>query len=176
MNTKERIIEFIKFKGLRISEFEKLCSLSNGYVFSMRKDFGKDKLNNVLNKFPELNRNWLVYGEGEMLLGGSPNQMKERLLQFLTYKGISQRAFCRRIGMSENWVTTMCSTCRIDTLDKIGESYPDLNMKWLTSGKGDMLDTPPQPTNEVERLLGLLEEKDRQINNLIEIIKSFGNK
>lgn len=105
--------------------------------------------------------------------------MKERLLQFLAYQGISQRAFCRKIGMSENWVATMCSTCRNDTLDKIGESYPELNMKWLTSGEGDMLDAPPS-TSEVERLLALLEEKDKQINekdkqinSLIELINTL---
>lgn len=33
----------------------------------MRKGFGVDKLNNVLSVFPELNREWLLYGEGEML-------------------------------------------------------------------------------------------------------------
>lgn len=33
----------------------------------MRKGFGSDKLNNVLTAFPELNRDWLLYGEGEML-------------------------------------------------------------------------------------------------------------
>jgi SOS-response transcriptional repressor LexA len=31
----------------------------------MRKGFGADKLNNVLTAYPELNRDWLLYGEGE---------------------------------------------------------------------------------------------------------------
>ena len=35
----------------------------------MRKGFGVDKLNNVLRAFPELNRDWLLYGEGDMLSG-----------------------------------------------------------------------------------------------------------
>lgn len=107
--------------------------------------------------------------------------MKERILEFLLYKGITQRAFCRNIGMSENWVATMRSTCRNDTLLKIEECYPELNMKWLTSGEGDMLNLF-QPVSEVERLLLLLEEKDKQIkekdkqiNNLIEIIKTQKN-
>lgn len=47
--------------------FETACGLSSGYVTSMRKGFGSDKLNNVLNAYPELNRDWLLYGEGEML-------------------------------------------------------------------------------------------------------------
>ena len=33
----------------------------------MRKGLGDNKLNNVLKEFPELNREWLLYGEGSML-------------------------------------------------------------------------------------------------------------
>ena len=63
---KERVMEFIKFKKISVKEFENRCGLSNGYIGSMRKGFGPGKLNNVLTAFPELNRDWLLYGEGEM--------------------------------------------------------------------------------------------------------------
>ncbi len=58
---------FVKAKKLSMKEFEKACNLSSGYVTSMRKGYGQEKLNNVLTAFPDLNREWLVYGEGEML-------------------------------------------------------------------------------------------------------------
>lgn len=64
---KSRILEFIKYKGMKMKSFEERCSLSSGYITSMRKGFGSEKLNNVLTAFPELNREWLLYGEGEML-------------------------------------------------------------------------------------------------------------
>lgn len=67
MSIKERTYAFIRHKGISIKKFEELCDLSNGYVSSMRKGFGNDKLNNVLKNFPELNRDWLLYGEGDML-------------------------------------------------------------------------------------------------------------
>lgn len=67
MSIKERIYTFIKYKDISVKKFEELCDLSNGYISSMRKGFGTDKLNNVLRLFPELNREWLIYGEGEML-------------------------------------------------------------------------------------------------------------
>ncbi len=66
-NVKDRTIEFIKAKGLSMKAFEQKCGLSTGYVTSMRKSFGSDKLNNVLTTFPDLNRDWLLYGEGSML-------------------------------------------------------------------------------------------------------------
>lgn len=64
---KDRIIKFIRYRGLRVKQFENICGLSNGYINSMRKGFGREKLENVLSMFPELNRDWIVYGEGEML-------------------------------------------------------------------------------------------------------------
>ena len=64
---KERTIQFVKQKGVKMKEFEELCKLSSGYVTSMRKGYGQEKLNNVLTVFPELNREWLLYGEGSML-------------------------------------------------------------------------------------------------------------
>lgn len=64
---KQRTLDFIKYKGIKMKTFEQICGLSSGYVTSMRKGFGSDKLNNVLTAYPELNRDWLLYGEGEML-------------------------------------------------------------------------------------------------------------
>ena len=70
---KDRIIKFIRYRGLRVKQFENICGLSNGYINSMRKGFGREKLENVLSMFPELNRDWIVYGEGEMLKPNTQN-------------------------------------------------------------------------------------------------------
>lgn len=64
---KQRINAFIKYKGITIKSFEEKCGLSNGYISSMRKGFGTGKLENVLKEFPDLNRDWLLYNEGNML-------------------------------------------------------------------------------------------------------------
>lgn len=68
MTTKERTLGFIAYKGLSVKKFEEMCGLSNGYVNSMKSGYGSNKLLQVLRAFPELNRDWLVYGEGEMLV------------------------------------------------------------------------------------------------------------
>ena len=77
---KERTLEFIKYKGISMKEFEIKCSLSTGYITSMRKGFGPEKLNNVLTSYPELNRDWLLYGEGKMLKEIAPP--KTRIFHF----------------------------------------------------------------------------------------------
>ena len=61
-----------------MKEFEAKCNLSTGYVTSMRKGYGPEKLSNVLSAFPDLNRDWLLYSEGEMLNTPSASAPKEK--------------------------------------------------------------------------------------------------
>lgn len=69
MTTKDRIKAYCEHKGISIRYFEIQSKLSNGYVSSMRKGLGIEKLENVLNAFPDLSREWLLYEEGEMIKG-----------------------------------------------------------------------------------------------------------
>lgn len=87
MSVKDRIYTFIQSKGLTVKRFEELCGLSNGYISSMRKGFGRGKLNNVLTIFPELNRDWLIYGEGEMLKPANGNTVSVGTAQQSTVVG-----------------------------------------------------------------------------------------
>ena len=64
---KQRLITFIESKRIKIARFESLCGLGNGYVNKLKGEPGSRKLDDILRVFPELNRDWLLYGEGEML-------------------------------------------------------------------------------------------------------------
>lgn len=64
---KDRLMQFIKYKGITVQAFERLCGLSNGYVAAIRKGIGSEKLENILTQFPELNRAWLLGRCSEML-------------------------------------------------------------------------------------------------------------
>lgn len=64
---KERLITFLKAKRLGQTKFEKLCGLSNGYINNLRHCPSAAKLAQILEAFPDLNRAWLLTGEGEML-------------------------------------------------------------------------------------------------------------
>lgn len=67
MSVKDRLLEFVKHLNISIRQFEEECDMCNGYIQHMRKGVGKSKLENILNRYPQLNREWLLYGEGEML-------------------------------------------------------------------------------------------------------------
>lgn len=64
---KERIVSFLKEKGLSQSAFEKSTGLSNGYVNNISKGIGAEKLQRIIEVYPELSQTWLLTGEGEML-------------------------------------------------------------------------------------------------------------
>ena len=63
----QRLTEFINAVGTTKKEFERNANLSNGFVDKAGNSIRKDKLDKILFAYPSLNRDWLVYGEGEML-------------------------------------------------------------------------------------------------------------
>ena len=64
---KSRLSTFIEHKGLTNAAFEKKCGLSNGYIRNFKGNLGVKKLEDILTVFPELNKEWLLFGNGEML-------------------------------------------------------------------------------------------------------------
>lgn len=71
---KERLLTFIAYKELSVSAFEKACGLSNGYIRNFKGNLGGAKLEDILNAFPELSRDWLLFGKEE----ASENQPQNR--------------------------------------------------------------------------------------------------
>ena len=71
---KSRLSAFIEYKELTNAAFEKICGLSNGYIRNFKGNLGAKKLDDILTSFPELNRNWLLFGTGDMLNNLSCNQ------------------------------------------------------------------------------------------------------
>lgn len=74
----DRLKTFIESTGLSNNKFGEKTGLSGAqisYMVSSKKKFGIDKLLNILNEFPALNSEWLLKGEGDMLL--DPNKKEK---------------------------------------------------------------------------------------------------
>lgn len=68
----ERLKEFIDFKHISISAFEKSVGLGNATFSKTLKvggAIGTDKLEKILNVYPDINVDWLISGDGDMLNG-----------------------------------------------------------------------------------------------------------
>ena len=66
MTTKERFVEYLKFKGMGQTAFEESAGLSRGAI-AKKTGFNADSIEKIAIACPDLNINWLVTGIGKML-------------------------------------------------------------------------------------------------------------
>lgn len=74
--------------------------------------------------------------------------LQERLKIFITSLDSSVLAFENKCGMAPGTVNKMTDKSRPKTLEKIHKQFPQLNMEWLQTGEGQMLN--PQPTVDID--------------------------
>lgn len=67
-NLRERLEEFIAYKQMSVRKFEKICEFSNGYVRTINRSIVDDKMERITKEFPELNKTWLITGDGGMIV------------------------------------------------------------------------------------------------------------
>lgn len=65
MSVKERLKEFINYKGISVRSFEAKCGFSYGYIANMRVSMQPEKVTSIAERYPELNTGWLLTGEGD---------------------------------------------------------------------------------------------------------------
>lgn len=70
--------------------------------------------------------------------------IKERLKQYLKLKHLSIRTFEKMCGIGQSVLSKITTEVSEDTLGKI-EKYSDLNLEWLMTGNGNMIDVDRNP-------------------------------
>lgn len=77
MNIKNRILTFCERSGISVREFQTQCGFSNAYVSNLKGDSMKlDKIDKILSVYPQINRNWLIYESGSMLVGENKDEIE----------------------------------------------------------------------------------------------------
>lgn len=111
----------------------------------------------------------------------------EKLMKFIDYLNMSKSSFATSIGVSStviNGIVSDTHNAGHKVLAGIGRKYPDFNMDWYLSDKGEMLlSSEPKPMDkdylqdyllkledQFKRLLSQLEVKDRQIEKLMDLL------
>lgn len=74
MNAKDRIQQYIDYKGISNSKFEIEVGLSNGY-WRKTKSISSSVVEKILRIYSELNPLWVLTGEGEMLKKNSNEEI-----------------------------------------------------------------------------------------------------
>ncbi|MXS70254.1 hypothetical protein GSF70_03410 [Flavobacteriaceae bacterium W22] len=73
--------------------------------------------------------------------------MIDRILQIIDYKGITKSKFYKDTGLSNGFLDKV-KDIGVSKLDYILKAYPDINIKWLISGDGDMLNKSIQEIDQ----------------------------
>lgn len=66
---KDRLLLFLKYKGIGQSKFEEKVGISRGYISNLRESPTSKIMLKIFSAFPEINQTWLLSGYGNMLVG-----------------------------------------------------------------------------------------------------------
>lgn len=93
--------------------------------------------------------------------------MQERFKQLLDEKGLTATKFAAIIKVNASAMSHILngrSKPGFDVLDKIAQAFPDVNLNWLISGKGDLFYnnqvSPKKPVVPLQK--SLFEEEERK--------------
>ena len=92
---------------------------------------------------------------------------KDRILQFIDYKGISKNKFYIETGIS-NGILDKKSGLSMDTIEKFYSTYPEINPEWLLTGQGPMLkeSSPEDKQSKLQKIREIADTSTKK-NNLI---------
>lgn len=104
--------------------------------------------------------------------------LKDRILAIIDHYGITANKFSEEIGMSRAFVKNMNDEISTKPLRNILLMFPDINIKWLITGEGEMLLENANQDKKIELtekispniLIDYLKEKDKIIGDLREEI------
>jgi transcriptional regulator with XRE-family HTH domain len=193
-NISKRIKEIIDRDGVSINAFSKKIGVSNSYfnkLFKTSRNVGSDIIEKIARTHSEINPNWLITGEGPMLKSDAESQeiqnpesgenispIKERILQYLGYKGIKKVDFYEKIRLNPSNFkgAGLKSDLSGNKIANILSLYPEINPGWLIMGEGEMLkrDTNDQ-VNETDNEPPQLSKGSHAINGRIDHLIKFYN-
>ena len=107
--------------------------------------------------------------------------MKDRLIIFLEYLGIGQNKFAQNVGLSAGYVNNLGENISSRSLNKILNVYPQLNEKWLLTGKGEMIKTINKQkakgnnsiNSNINNIEGNVTISHNDFSNLLELQKGY---
>ncbi|MCU7559099.1 hypothetical protein N4T42_02125 [Riemerella anatipestifer] len=86
--------------------------------------------------------------------------IKERILQFVDFKGVKREVFYGKIGMTSANFRGKAKETPINStaIENILSEYPDLNLEWLITGSGEMVKGSTQNVR--------IEGQNKNLNNI----------
>ena len=98
--------------------------------------------------------------------------MKDRLKEIIEYYGITPNAFSQKIGVSEGAIRKILkenTTLRSDNLEKIAQTFTNIDLHWLITGQGSMFlkerpsEPQEQPSDNALQMIAKLARENGQL-------------
>ena len=107
-------------------------------------------------------------------------EIKDRIDEFISFKGLSDKTFESKIGIS-NGLWRKAKSLSEDVLIKVIEHFPEINEVWLLRGYGNMIKTPDEQehlrTSELLHLCKSLvenyQQRDEVMGKLVSMVKGL---
>lgn len=151
----DRLDKYIEYKGINDNQITVNCGLSQGLLAKARKgksDLGKKTIEKILTYYQDLNRSWLLIGEGEMLKTDiSENTVHE---VSTTYEKKKEDHFYEAIN-------NLSATANRDSV----------NISELIETTKKMAETADRNSRTLEKLVNLLQGNSANLTDSIEIQK-----
>jgi len=97
--------------------------------------------------------------------------VQERIRAFIRFKKLSISQFCRTLDVSPAYVSSMHKSMSLAVIQRISLTYPELNLRWLQTGEGEMIKRQDEVLSDVPvEIATLCRECDRK-DGKIEILK-----
>lgn len=103
---------------------------------------------------------------------------KTRLIQYAKFKELSNNQFTQKAGLSNGYLTVK-GPVSTEPLSKISEAFRDLNLEWVMTGKGYMLNPPKTaadfsyPVFKNERIINMFERYKNEHPDSVPLIELF---
>ncbi len=96
ISQKERLLKFLRHLGVGQNRFSKQAGISSGNIAHWRNGVIPPKsLEKIRMAYPELNVNWLLTGEGEMVKNDDSNPKGDELNTVFPVSGDFKQEICR---------------------------------------------------------------------------------
>lgn len=140
---KQRLDEYLRHKGITQKKFQQMIRQNS----TNQKDTGADPVQLVSLTFPDLNRNWLLTGKGDMLLYNDPSvthkatNERERLQIVIDNEGLkTATGLAKAIGYNQSNLSKVMTGrwgMNANLAAAVNRVYPQYSVAWLMTGEDD---------------------------------------